>query len=78
MSSNQNFNLKYPIWGIFCCCGDDVPKLEPKTAYRWLTFWTLDPIIKNLRHIYKEHPEWFETPHPKSNRGKNVIEYSIK
>lgn len=57
--------------------GVDVPKLEPKTVYRRLTFWTLDPIIKNLRHMHKEHPEWFEVPKPKSGKGKNVIEYSI-
>ena len=58
--------------------GVDVPKLEPKTTFRRFTFWTLDPIIKNLRHIYKEHPEWFETPKQKSDKGKNVVDYSIK
>jgi len=56
----------------------DVPKLEPKTAFRRLTFWTLDPSIKKLRHIYKEHPEWFEVPKPKSDKGKNVVDYSMK
>lgn len=57
--------------------GDDVPKLEPKTAYRRLTFWALDPIIKNLRHMHKEHLEWFEVPKPKSDKGKNMVDYSI-
>lgn len=28
--------------------------------------------------MYKAHPEWFEVPKPKSDKGKNVIEYSIK
>jgi len=48
--------------------------LEPKGR---LTFWTLDPIIKNLRRMHKEHPEWFEVPKPKSDKGKNVVDYSI-
>ena len=26
----------------------------------------------------KIHPEWFETPHSESNRGKNEVDYSIK
>ena len=58
--------------------GDDVPKLEPKTAFRRLTFWTLDPSIKKLRHIYKEYPEWFEVPKPKSDKGKNVVDCPMK
>jgi len=58
-------------------CGEDVPMFEPKTAYRRLTFWSLDPIIKNLRHMHKEHPEWFEVPKPKSDKGKNVVDYSV-
>lgn len=26
--------------------------------------------------MFKVHPEWFETPHPESNRGKNEVDYS--
>ncbi len=28
--------------------------------------------------MYKEHPEWFETPKPKSDKGKNVVDYPVK
>ena len=56
-----------------CLGGDDVPKLEPKGR---LNFWTLDKSIQKLRKMHKEHPEWFETPRPKSDKGKNAIEYS--
>ena len=62
---------------LTCHCGGDVPKLEPKTAYRRLTFWTLDLIIKNLRHMHKEHTEWFEVPKPKSDKGKSEVDYSV-
>jgi len=41
-----------------------------------LTFWTLDPIIKNLRHMHKEHPQWFDVPKPKSDKGKSEVYYS--
>lgn len=27
--------------------------------------------------MFKVHPEWFETPHPESNRGKNEVDYSV-
>ena len=57
--------------------GDDVPKLEPKRQFRRLTIWTVDPIIKKLRGMYKDHPEWFETPKPKSDKGKNEVDYSF-
>ena len=57
--------------------GGDVPKLEPNTAYRRLTFWTLDPIIQKLRGMFKQRPEWFEVPKPKSDKGKNAVDYSI-
>lgn len=54
--------------------GDDVRNFEPK---RWLNFAVIDKSIKELRAIYKVHPEWFETPHPESDRGKNEVDYSI-
>lgn len=57
--------------------GGDVLKLEPKRQFRRITIWTLDPVINNLRHMYKEHPEWFEIPKPKSDKGKNEVNYSI-
>jgi len=28
--------------------------------------------------MYKDHPEWFETPKPKSDKGKNMLDYSVK
>lgn len=28
--------------------------------------------------MYKAHPEWFEVPQPKSTKGKNKVDYSIK
>jgi len=54
--------------------GDDVRNFEPRTR---LSFAIIDKSIKELRAIYKVHPEWFETPHPESNRGKNEVDYSI-
>lgn len=55
--------------------GDDVRNFEPRTR---LSFAIIDKSIKELRAIYKVHPEWFETPKPESNRGKNEVDYSIK
>lgn len=55
--------------------GDDVRKLEPK---KWLNFRTLDKSIQELRAIYKVHPEWFEVSKPKSDKGKNEVDYSVK
>lgn len=63
--------LKFPN------CGDDVPKLEPKQPFRRFTIWTLDPIIQELRGMFKQHPEWFEVPKPTSIKGRNVVDYSI-
>lgn len=56
-------------------CGHDVRKLEPKM---WLKFADIDKNIQKLRAIYKVHPEWFETPKQKSDKGKNEVDYSIK
>jgi len=46
-------------------CGDDCRKFEPKA---WPKFEVIDKSIQKLRAIYKVHPEWFETPEPKSGR----------
>lgn len=27
--------------------------------------------------MYKAHPEWFDVPQPKSNKGKNEVDYSV-
>lgn len=56
------------------CGGGDVRKFEPKA---WLSFGTIDKSIRELRAMFKVHPEWFETPHPESSRGKNEVDYSI-
>jgi len=58
--------------------GHDVRKLEPKYRTKRLTIWTIDPIIQELRAIFKVHPEWFEVPKPKSNKGQNIVDYSVK
>jgi hypothetical protein len=55
--------------------GGDVPKFEPK---KWLKFKDLDKSICELRAMFKVHPEWFEVPKPKSDKGKNEVDYSIK
>lgn len=54
--------------------GDDAPKFEPKM---WLKFKDIDKSIQELRAIYKVHPEWFEVPKPKSDGGKNAVDYSV-
>ena len=54
--------------------GGDFRKFEPKKR---LKFGDIDKSIKELRAMYKVHPEWFETPKPKSDKGKNVVEYSV-
>ena len=63
--------------------GDNVPKLEPTCPERsrrgkCLKFTVIDPIIQELRGMFKERPEWFEVPRPRSIKGKNEVEYSIK
>jgi hypothetical protein len=62
------------VFALLQLCGDDVRKFEPKT---WLKFKDLDKSIRELRAMFKVHPEWFETSHPESNRGKNEVDYSI-
>jgi len=62
-------------WGVVFYCGDDARNFEPKT---WLKFKDIDKSIQKLRAIYKVHPEWFEVPKPKSNKGQNAVDYSIK
>jgi len=37
----------------------------------------IDKNIQQLSAYYKVHSEWFETPKPKSMRGKNVMDYLI-
>ncbi|OHA59917.1 MAG: hypothetical protein A2589_02670 [Candidatus Vogelbacteria bacterium RIFOXYD1_FULL_46_19] len=54
---------------------DDVPKLELK---RQFNLWILDTSIQKLRKMHKEHSEWFEVPKPKSDKGKNVVDYSVE
>lgn len=54
--------------------GDDIWNFEPKA---WLKFKDLDKSIQKLRAIYKIHPEWFEVPRPKTNMGKNEVDYAV-
>jgi|GEM_PF-2647892 len=60
---------------MFCGCGDDVRKFEPKV---WLKFKDLDKSIRELRAMFKQHPQWFEVPKPKSDKGQNAISYSVE
>lgn len=53
-------------------CGDDARNFEPKAR---LKFENLDKSIQKLRAIYKVHPEWFEVPKPKSDKGQNAVDY---
>ncbi|MEK7082136.1 MAG: hypothetical protein AAB915_00455 [Patescibacteria group bacterium] len=55
--------------------GHDLRNFEPR---KWLKFEDIDKSIQELRAIYKVHPEWFETPKPKSDKGKNEVVYPIK
>ena len=55
--------------------GDGAGNFEPKTR---LKFENLDKSIQKLRAIYKVHPEWFETHKPKSDKGQNIVDYSVK
>jgi len=59
---------------INCLSGHDVRKLEPK---KWLKFEDIDKSIQELRAIFKIHPEWFEVPKSKSDKGRNAVDYSI-
>ena len=54
--------------------GGDGRNFEPKAR---LKFENLDKSIQKLRAIYKVHSEWFKTPKHKSNKGQNVVDYSI-
>ncbi|MDP3697342.1 MAG: hypothetical protein Q8R55_04960, partial [Candidatus Taylorbacteria bacterium] len=55
-------------------CGDDARNFEPRNGF---TFGYLDKIIPKLRAMHKEHPEWFEVPKPRSDKGRNAVDYSI-
>ncbi len=54
--------------------GDDARNFEPRNGF---TFGYLDKIIPKLRAMHKEHPEWFEVPKPRSDKGRNAVDYSI-
>ncbi|MEK7646780.1 MAG: hypothetical protein AAB378_00190 [Patescibacteria group bacterium] len=66
--------------------GDDVRNFEPTVACRSLgerrqkrlNFAIIDKSMQQLRAYYKIRPEWFETPKPKSDKGKNAVDYSVK
>jgi hypothetical protein len=70
----RTIGLYYPKTTNDLIGGDDVHNFEPKVR---LKFENLDKSIQELRRIYKVHPEWFETPKPKSDKGKNVVDYSV-
>ena len=64
-----NFN------SLFIIGGDDYRNFEPKVG---LKFEVINESIQELRAIYKIHPEWFETPKPRSDKGQNAVEYSVE
>ena len=55
--------------------GDDARQFEPKT---WLKFKDIDKSIRELRAMFKQHPQWFEVPKPKSDKGQNAVDYSTE
>src|SRR3989344_3934599 len=40
-------------------CGGDVPKLEPIRSFHYSR---VDKMVRDLRRIYKENPDFFEIP----------------
>ena len=60
------------------CAGKMSRSLNRKSGLNSLKFKDIDKSIQELRAIFKVHPEWFETPKPKSNKGQNAIDYSIE
>ncbi|OGH11721.1 MAG: hypothetical protein A2857_07055 [Candidatus Levybacteria bacterium RIFCSPHIGHO2_01_FULL_36_15] len=79
---SSDFNQKAPpsqkqrpnLGRCFCIGGHDLRNFEPRKR---LKFEDIDKSIQELRAIYKVHPEWFEVPKPKSDKGKNEVDYSI-
>ena len=75
--------LTLPACGRQVRCGDDIRKFEPTCPEHsrrktWLKFKDIDKSIRELRAMFKVHPEWFEIPKPKSIEGKNEVNYSIQ
>lgn len=62
------------LFFITAICGHDFRNFEPRKR---LKFEDIDKSIQKLRAMFKIHPEWFETPKPKSNKGKNEVDYSF-
>ena len=58
----------------FLSGGKDLRNFEVR---KWLKFKDIDKSIQKLRAIYKVHPEWFEIPKPKSDKGQNAVDYSV-
>ena len=54
--------------------GDGARKFEPKT---WPKFKDIDESIRELRAMFKQHPQWFEVPKPKSDKDQNAVDYPI-
>jgi hypothetical protein len=74
----NNLNLvsiKSRLSGGFFVGGGDLRKFEPKKR---LKFEDIDKSIQELRAMFKVHPEWFDVPKPKSDKGRNEVDYPIK
>lgn len=84
VSKGGTINLMSNTFSIFISSGwNDARNFEPTCPEQGrgetrLMFENLDESIQKLKAIYKVHPEWFETPKPKSDKDKNVLDYSIK
>ena len=65
----------FGLMGIFLLCGHDVRNFELR---KWLKFKDIDKSICELRAMFKQRPEWFEVPKPKSVAGKNEVDYTVK
>ena len=74
---SQNYNIATCFERDDCARfgGDDWRNFEPKYG---LTFSYLDKIIPKLWAMHKEHPEWFDVPKHKSNKGQNAVDYPVK
>ena len=55
--------------------GDDARNFEPKVL---LKLKDLDESIRELMAMFKQHPQWFEVPKPRSDERKNTINYSVE
>lgn len=54
--------------------GHGVRKLKLR---KWLKVTDIGKDTPELRAMFKQHPQWFEVPKPKSDKGRNAVDYSV-